>query len=379
MSQPLNWQHVKQHALRRWVLALLFWTVIVLFYSTSSGRFGQRPTWTLSFRYAAAQWYVWALIAPLIIRFDRLLRIPPEAPVRRILWHIPASFVFTVFYVYAFSAARTLLQVADEPFSFTLVPLAFAWRGMFHWNLLVYWVITGAYIAYDYYDNFRRRQLDNAELERLLAESRLEALRAQLHPHFLFNTLNAISAHVERDPKTARRMIEHLGDLLRLTLDHCEDQEIPLQREMVFLERYFAIQQVRFEDRLQTTLAIAPETYHALLPTFILQPLVENAIQHGIARRSAKGVISVSACREKESLRLRVLDNGPGLPADFDPHQTQGLGLANTRERLRRLYGESNHRFEVANQATGGVAVEIVIPFQSSTNANGQYSNGSRR
>src|SRR5262249_2625483 len=145
-------------------------------------------------------------------------------------------------YIYLNCAARDLLQAGGESFSWTLDPLITSWRGLFHWNLLVYWVITGACIASDYYESFRQRELRAVELERLLAQSRLDALRAQLHPHFLFNTLNAISAHVDRDPKTARRMIEHLGDLLRLTLDHSGDQQIPLRREMQFIDRYFAIQ-----------------------------------------------------------------------------------------------------------------------------------------
>jgi two-component system, LytTR family, sensor kinase len=280
--------------------------------------------------------------------------------------------------VYAWGWAMELLGTSAEPFSWSLAPLIFAWRGMFHWNLLVYWVIVGAYVAYDYYDNFRERQLRTVELERLLAESRLEALRAQLHPHFLFNALNAISAHVEREPRTARRMLEQLGELLRLTLDHCEDQEIPLEREISFLDRYLAIQQVRFEDRLEAKVEIAPETLDALLPTFILQPMVENAIQHGVSRRSSKGSIGVTAWREHQRLRLRVWDDGPGLPAGWDPEEQQGLGISNTRERLRRLYGDTGHTFEVVNDSGGGVSVNISLPFRRAREAYGDHSSSAR-
>jgi sensor histidine kinase YesM len=155
-------------------------------------------------------------------------------------------------------------------------------------------------------------------------------------------------------------MLEQLGELLRLTLDHCEDQEIPLQREAAFLDRYLAIQKVRFEDRLETRIEIAPETLDALLPTFLLQPLVENAIQHGVSRRSSHGTIGVAAWRQDRQLRLRVWDDGPGLPDHWDP----GLGISNTRERLRRLYGDSGYSFVLANGAAGGVTADVSLPFR---------------
>lgn len=360
----MDWKRLSHNPLGRWAVAFLFWSVIVLFYSTSTGRMGQRTTWSMSFRFAAVQWYVWALLAPLIIRVDHLLHIPPEALFRRILFHLPASFGFTTIYTYAFAWVRDLTGAGAERFSLTLEPLLLAWRGAFHWNLLVYWVIVGAYIAYDYYDNFRERQLRTVELERLLAESRLNALRTQLHPHFLFNALNAISAHVERDPRTARRMIEHLGELLRLSLDHCEDQEIPLERELALLDRYLAIQKVRFEDRLDANLDVEPDTLDALVPSFILQPLVENSIQHGLSRRSSKGALRVAAWRENGRLRLQIRDDGVGLPADWDPSVKKGVGISNTQERLRRLYGDDGHSFRLANASGGGVCVDISLPFR---------------
>ncbi len=366
---------MRKNRLARWLLGFAFWSVIVLFYSTAGG--GTDGSWAMSFRSAAAEWYVWALLAPLIIRFDRMLRIPPEALGSRILWHIPAGFVFSSVYVYATTAAGAL--IADgEPFQFSIAPLRESWRGMFHWNMLVYWVIVGAYVAYDYYQSFREREFRALELERLLAESKLEALRAQLHPHFLFNALNAISAHVERQPRMARRMLEQLGELLRLTLDHCEDQEIPLEREAAFLDRYLAIQKVRFEDHLECTVEIAPELMDALLPTFILQPIVENAIKHGVSRRSAKGLIRIAAWREDRNLRLQVRDNGPGLPAGWNMAASQGVGLSNTYERLRRLYGDSGYSFVVENAAGGGVTVDISLPFRLAPQAYEAHSSAAR-
>ncbi len=369
---------LQRRPVARWLSAFAFWTVIVLFYSTSSGRGAREMTWPQSFLFAATQWYVWALLAPLIIRFDRVLPLAPDAVTRRILLHVPASFAFTAIYIFLSSFARHALDITPDPFSWSMEPLALAWRGMFHWNVLVYWVIFGGYAAYGYYRSLREGELRRAELERMLAESRLEALRAQLHPHFLFNALNAISAHVERDPRVARRMLEQLGELLRLSLDHCEDQEVPLEREAAFLDRYLGIQKVRFADRLETDIRIEPELLDALLPTFLLQPLVENCIKHGVSRRSAPGVIGVAAWSEGDTLHLRVWDNGPGLPPDWDAQHSQGVGIANTRERLRALYGENGYRFTLANNANGGVTVQISLPLRRAPKPEEAYAGSAR-
>ena len=170
----------------------------------------------------------------------------------------------------------------------------------------------------------RDRTVRTAELERLLTQSRLDTLRTQLHPHFLFNALNAISAHVESAPRTARWMLEQLGDLLRLALDHAEDQVIPLQRELAFVDRYMKLQKVRYEDRLDVVLDVDPLALQALVPTFILQPLLENAIRHGIATRSTPGQIEIQAWCEGDALHLSVRDDGPGLAANWDLERGPG-------------------------------------------------------
>ena len=348
----------------RWLLGFLFWTLVVLFYSAKTTRMGQPAPWTEILKSAMSQWYVWGLLAPLIIGVDRLLPVPREALSRRVLFHIPLSFVVTTIYIYASGAARALLDSEPARFSLSLDVLRASWGGAFHWNILIYWLIVGVYGTYDYYNDVRERQLKTAQLERLLAESRLNALRTQLHPHFLFNALNAISAHVERDPRVARRMLEQLGELLRLSLDHADSQEIPLEEELAFLERYLAIQKVRFEGRLEVVVNVEPEALPALVPTFILQPLVENAIRHGIAPRTSKGTVQVSAWRENGRLHLRVQDDGPGLPVGWKLAANKGVGLSNTRERLQRLYGVSRHSFEVVSEPGAGVRVDLSFPFR---------------
>jgi signal transduction histidine kinase len=347
----------------RWALWFLFWTLIGLFYSTRMAIGGRPASYEASLKSSLAQWYIWGALAPLMVRLDRMLPVARDAVVRRALFHLPLSFLVTALYVYLFDAVRGILGITQRS-TFSLAPLKASWSGGFHWYYLIYWLITGAYAAYDYSRSLRERERRTAELERLLSEARLNTLRSQLHPHFLFNTLNAISAHVERNPRVARRMLEQLGDLLRLSLEHAESQEIPLEQELAFLERYLALQKARFEDRLDAEVTAAPETLAALVPTFVLQPLVENAIKHGIGSRSTRGRVRITAWKQDGRLRLRITDDGPGLPRGWRLTSNPGVGLANTVERLKRLYGGS-HLFSIAGEPGSGTCVDIEVPFQS--------------
>jgi two-component system, LytTR family, sensor kinase len=168
-------------------------------------------------------------------------------------------------------------------------------------------------------------------------DARLAALRSQLHPHFLFNSLNAISAYIDGSPRTARLMLERVGDLLRLSLEHYEAQEIPLHQELTFLEKYLELQRMRFEDRLDVRIQMDPDTAGALVPTFILQPLVENAVRHGVASHHKKGIIEVKAVRSDGHLDLSIRDDGPGLPYGWTMASCTGVGLSNTLQRLDAL------------------------------------------
>lgn len=360
---------------KRWLAGFLFWTVVGLFFATKSNIQGEPAGTAAVFERSMMQWYLWGLLAALIVRVDRALPVPREALVRRALWHVPLGLAIAFLQVVATIAASAVLHGRALSLDTLETAVAGAARGGLHWQLLVYWLIVGVYYAYDYHARLQERQLRNAELERMLAESRLRNLRSQLHPHFLFNALNAISSHVERDPRTARRMLEQLGELLRLSLDHADDQEISLDDEIAFLERYLGIQEARFEDRLTVALDVEPDARRALVPTFLLQPLVENAVQHGVAQRSAAGSVNVKAWRDNGSLRLRVADDGPGLP----PGWTEGVGLANTRERLRRLYGEAGS-FAIEGEANGGVQVEVALPYHERLNQHGNAAseNGHR-
>lgn len=228
--------------------------------------------------------------------------------------------------------------------------------------LLIYWLLLGVLQALAYYEKFRERELEASILETQLAQAQLQLLKMQLHPHFLFNTLNAITALMHQDVDLADRMIARLGELLRTTLENAGTQEVPLKQELEFINPYLEIEQARLGPRLNVSFAIEPEAMDAQVPNLLLQPLVENAIRHGIGPRPVPGIIEIGAQREGESLTLTVRDNGPGLNGKH-LNGKRGIGLQNTRARLKQLYGD-NHRFEIANAPNGGLLATITIPFR---------------
>lgn len=201
-------------------------------------------------------------------------------------------------------------------------------------------------------------------MERSFSQARLNALRMQLDPHFLFNALNTISSHVERDPRLARTMIEHLGDLLRLSLDARDRQEIPLAEELAFLDHYLAIQKIRFAENLRIETQVAPEVKYALVPCLIVQPLVENAIRHGISHRILGGTVTVRAQRGPNQLEIQVSDDGVGLPPGWTLETSSGMGLSVTRERIIGLHPDGSSRFSVRQRPGGGTEVEILLPLR---------------
>jgi sensor histidine kinase YesM len=207
-------------------------------------------------------------------------------------------------------------------------------------------------------------------LQRNFSEARLNALRMQLDPHFLFNALNTVSSQVERDPKLARRMIEHLGDLLRLSLNSQGVHEISLAEELSFLDHYLAIQMIRFGDSLKVEKRIAPDVMHALVPSLFIQPLVENAIRHGISKRARGGSIVLSTQRVDERLVIQVLDDGVGLPAGWSFENHKGVGLSVTRERFAGLHPGNASQFEVLRRSEGGTEVSISFPLRMRKEAN---------
>jgi two-component system LytT family sensor kinase len=303
-------------------------------------------------------WLLYAVLTPMVFRASRRLPLGPPHLVRNIALHIAGALGLCV----AWAGLGTLLRLAIFP------PQRDLFIGFVGWvfttlpfGVGVYFALVGIEHSLFYFAQARERETQAARLAAQLAEARLSALRMQLNPHFLFNSLNAITVLV-RDGNTdaAGRMLELLSDVLRQVLRTESTHETTLAAELEFLERYLAIEQVRFSDRLRPRVEIEPGIGGAAVPRFLLQPLVENALRHGIARRADAGVLQVRARREGFDLVLTVEDDGPGLaPASAG---AGGVGLANTRARLAALYGE-RASLEIADAAGGGVVATVRLPY----------------
>jgi hypothetical protein len=229
--------------------------------------------------------------------------------------------------------------------------------------LLVGAIILGVCHVRAYYRKYRERELRASQLQTHLARAELQVLKMQLHPHFLFNTLHTISALMRIDLDLAERMLARLGDLLRSSLETAGQQEVPLRQELEFVQPYLEIEQARLGPRLRVRLQIAPDVRGAWVPNLVLQPLIENAIRHGIAARAEGGTVAVRAWREGGLLHLDVADDGPGLVEPRPAHFGHGIGLTNTRARLAQLYGDA-HRFELRNMPGKGLIVSLSLPFR---------------
>ncbi len=350
----------------RSVLAAIFWTLLSLIFSLPSLTRGHGIMYKGddSVRGALAWWWSWGLITPFILAFDRRLPFSGKQIARRILALLLASLIFTLAYRYVNAAACAALEIGSwNALRFSKI---FALRNFDDslWNWLVYWVIVGSMQAYRYYERYLSSELRLERMERSFTEARLNALRMQLDPHFLFNALNTISSQVERDPKQTRRMIEHLGDLLRRSIETKDRQEVPLAEEMEFLSPYLAIQKIRFGEKLQIEIQIEPEVRNSTVPSLFLQPLVENAIRHGISHRASGGTVTVSARRADDQLEIRVQDDGVGLPPGWTLESAAGLGLSVTRERVKSLHPNGESNFAIRPRKQGGTEVRILLPLR---------------
>jgi len=243
----------------------------------------------------------------------------------------------------------------------------------FHTGIMTYWEVLGVQYGVGYYQNYQERkqealrlELRASELQSQLVQAQLGVLKMQLQPHFLFNTLNAIMVLVrQQKSKEAEQMLAHLSDLLRCVLEDVEAQEVPLRRELEYLQLYLSIEQVRFQDRLQVEISADPAILDAALPQMVLQPAVENAIRHGVGKSAAAGRIKISAMRSNDTLELRVQDDGPGFSSEgtVGKHST-GIGLTNTQARLKQLYGEEAG-LTTWNGKPCGAVVTITIPYHA--------------
>lgn len=318
------------------------------------------------------EYLAWLLLTPAIFWLSRRFTIDHGAWPKHLVIHLFAALVGAV--AIDFIAGWTLgIFMPDHPWA-SFEPGVRLLNFRFLDELFIYFVVLAAGFARDYFWRFRERQLEASRLreeaiglEARLADARLHALRMQMNPHFLFNTLHAVSSLVERDPAGVRRMIARLSELLRYTLEGSGSQEVTLKEELDFLRRYLEIQQIRFQGRLEVTESIDEETLDAQLPSMILQPLVENAVKHGVNMIEGSGRIELRAQHLNGMLVVSIHDNGPGIEAlPSEPiSSSDGVGLRNTRERLEMLYGDGD-RLSLERSPLGGLIARIRVPFHTS-------------
>ncbi len=358
--------------LRTWLIIVAVWTMLGLIYAgpiyfeVEAEGMGH-AAWRI-FSWGILSYLAWAPLTPVIVWLARKFSLLGETWLRNLVVHLPAFFLISALH----SAAATAIILTIKPFDNMGEGPTDFWtsfflrtKGSFRSDLLIYAGVIGICYALDYYRKYREREFLATRLEAQLAQAQLESLRMQLHPHFLFNTLNGIVGLV-RDNKnqTAISMLVGLSDLLRHTLEHSSKQEIELRHEINFIKLYLSIQQMRFSDRLHIQYDIHPGTTRAMVPNLILQPLTENALRHGIARSADSGTVGISSALENGHVRLTVYDDGAGLPDDWQMKGSAGIGLANTAARLQQLY-DDDHQFDIRNRPAGGVEVTIVIPLRA--------------
>jgi two-component system LytT family sensor kinase len=310
-------------------------------------------------------WYVWAIFTPAIVWLSQHYRFERQGLVRAILIHLPSVAVFSLAHIALMTTAQWWLAPAGgRPY-----PWWSEFRGSalknFDWEMMTYWAIAGLSHAVLYYRESRDRAVRSSQLETRLIAAQMAALRQQLQPHFLFNTLHAISALMHRDVEAADRTLMQLSDLLRMTLEHVGQQEIPLHGELAFLSKYLEIEQTRFADRLVVRFEIEPETLDTLVPTLLLQPLVENAIKHGVSKKTGPGHVRISARRDHDKLWIEVRDDGLGLSETALDALQKGIGVSTTRARLQHQFG-ADYRFEF-HRLQEGVAVVVALPWRTET------------
>jgi two-component system LytT family sensor kinase len=353
----------------RWYWIASIWLGLGLFDATQTvfvmRAEGMHHAWARLFLTLLCSWLPWALATPFVLRLVR--RYPPiqVRPIAAWIAHLAACAAIGL----VSAAVTASLEVSLNPWMQSPPPGPFFhhWLYKFYNGLLAYLILYGSVLAICYVLDSRERlalqRTETARLNEQLSKAQLNALRRQIEPHFLFNTLNAIAGLVrEKRNDAAVSMIAGLSDFLRRVLENSTRQEVPLGEEVGFLQKYLEIQKVRFGERLQLRLDVPNELFSAQIPSLILQPMVENAIKHGIAKRAQGGAIQIAAFRSNGKLTLSIHNDGPSLPANWEQTHS-GIGISNVRTRLQSLYGD---QFELSmfNQDMGGVEVLVSVPFK---------------
>jgi len=305
--------------------------------------------------------WLWGLLVPFVLAADRRLPFSDKQLHLRIVAHMLMSIPFVSIHV----AIEAVIEYQFKDITWNPFRTSEYVYYYFLGGIVSYFAVSGAIIAYRYYSRYQKSQLRLLQMEKRFLEAHLHNLRMQLEPHFVANALNAISSEIDRDPSCARQLIENIGVLLRLSHEYKDRQLIPLIEELAVLEHYLAIQKVRFGERLRVRIKVAQNVRYALVPSFLLQPLAENAVRHGLEPTLSRGTITISARRVDGDVRIKVIDDGVGLPPGWWLHETTtGQGLTITRERLAAIYPDQKGHLTVSSRRRRGTQVQISIPYQ---------------
>ncbi|WP_263359865.1 sensor histidine kinase [Acidicapsa ligni] len=338
---------------------------------------GHSGPFVVYLRWNLEQWYAWLLISPLVLRLAAKRPIDPQHPLRFLPLHLLASVLFALLAV----SVQSLLVVFLEPdapplsqFSAFLLGIranvALLLSKDVAMGIVAYWALTGLAQTLHFYRESSNRQLRESQLEGQLAQAQLQVLEMQLHPHFLFNTLHAIGTLIHEDPESAEQMLLNLSALLRVFLEEESSQQISLRRELHLVDLYLSIQRIRFKDRLTVRLAIDSETLNCAIPSLILQPLVENAIVHGIAKNPGSDEVEISSSTRSGRLEIRISNSNSSLPGNMTADEVNwGVGLTNTMQRLRQTYNGSA-QLSLRAGSPRGVICEISMPFRLALSSN---------
>ncbi|HET6268006.1 MAG TPA: histidine kinase [Acidobacteriota bacterium] len=332
----------------------------------------QKPSWKMLLIWQTMWWYGWVPLVPVILWLSQRFRLTAKRWWTSLPVHVVAAAVLSLIHILIYVIFcrilggdwwKDIIENSNDTIFTVLIRLVNALQVNFKLRLLVYIGVLMISHALYYYRRYHEAELESIKLETQLSMAQMQALKMQLQPHFLFNTLHSVSALLYTNLPIADEMISRLIRFLTMTLENSGEQIVSLEKELEFLRNYLEIEQVRFQDRLTVEMNIEPQALTARVPNLIMQPIVENAILHGIAPQSGAGAIRISAQRKNGKLELQIQDNGPGLNAFGPNHFREGLGLANTRSRLEQLYG-SAQRMMLANAEGGGLVVTMEFPFE---------------
>ena len=343
---------------------VVFYLFLSLFFALEEIVVYRRTGWadfTLYLKWSLVRWMPWTFFTAFILYLAKRFPFKKQNLIKFFSIHMLNVILFTiiqaVIYIYFYYSLQNQSVVMTYHEIFTKI------TRFIHNNILIYVIILAGYFIMEYYRKFRERELSAYKLEAQLSEAKLEVLKIQLHPHFLFNTLNSISSLIHEDPEAADDMLSLLSDLLCRTLERSDLQEVTLKEEMEFLKIYLEIQKIRFHDRLEILIDIEENSLDVFVPNLILQPIVENSIKHGISPKSEGGKIEIHAGKKGDYLEICISDNGIGLKIPENSKLIEGHGILNTRERLKRLYRE-NQKLTIESLSNSGLRVTFEIPYR---------------